>query len=200
MDNDESDQPKPKRPGKTYSPFYQANNAGGYGNPPVSGQKKKGNPGGPGRPKGQTTLQAALQRVLRRKRPVVRDGKVERLHPSDIVAERILEALIAKNLTPSMIELAHRIMERYGPQIPKEEQQTLDWSSFSWGELRLFGGLLARASGGEPDENYVSPLGPKYDCKVEGYYCVTRGSDGHIVVEKIKDAESQSALPPPSTA
>lgn len=198
--DDGTGEPRPKRTGKTYSPFYQANNAGGYGNPPVSGQKKKGNPGGPGRPRGQTTLEAALQRVLRRKRPVVRDGKVESLHPSDIMAERILEALIAKNLSPSMIELASRIMERYGPQMPKQEQQAVDWSSFSWDELRLFGGLLVRASGAEPEENHVSPLGPKYDRKVEGYYCVTRRSDGHIIVEKIENAESQSALPPPSTA
>jgi hypothetical protein len=191
--------PKPKQPGKTYSPYYQANNAGGYGNPPVSGQKKKGGPGGPGRPKGQTSLEAALQRVLRKKRTVVRDGKVELLHPSDIMAERILEALLAKNLSPTMIELARRIMERSGPQMLEKEEQTIAWRSFSDDELHLFGGLLVRASGGEPQENYVSPFGRKYDRKTEGYYCVTRRSDGHIVVEKIADTESQMALPPPLT-
>lgn len=199
MDDDGNDKAEPKQPGRTYSPYYQANNAGGYGNPPISGQKKKGGPGGPGRPKGQTSLEAALKRVLRKKRAVVRDGKVEKLHPSDIMAERTLEAFLAKDLSPQMIQLAHRIMERFGPQMPEEKRQLVAWGSFSNDELHLFGGLLARVSGEEPPENYVSPFGPKYDRKTEGYYCVTRRPDGHIVVEKVKESGSQPALPPPPT-
>jgi hypothetical protein len=197
--DDGKNKPEPEQPGKTHSPYYQANDAGGYGNPPVSGQRKKGDPGGPGRPKGQTSLEAALRRVLRKKRAVVRDGKVEKLHPSDIMAERTLEAFLAKNLSPSMIQLAHRIMERFGPQMPEEKQQKVAWGSFSDDELHLFGELLTRVSGEDPQENYVSPFGPKYDRKTEGYYCVTRRADGHIVVEKIVDTDTQSVLPPPLT-
>jgi hypothetical protein len=189
---------KPKQPRKLRSPYYRANDAGGYGNPPVSGQRKKGDPGGPGRPRGQTSLEAALRRALRRKRPVLRDGKVELLHPSDIMAERIVEALLAKNLSPAMIELAYRIMEKFGPQMPQEgenHQHAFAWDSLSDDELDLFGGIIARATGAEPLEDHPSPFGRARTRKLEGYYCVTRRPDGHIVVEKIDHRESRLILP-----
>jgi hypothetical protein len=198
MGDDREDE-KAHRLRKPRSPYYRANNAGGYGNPPVSGQRKKGDPGGPGRPRGQTSLQAALRRALRKKRPVLRDGKVELLHPSDIMAERIVEALLAKNLSPAMIDLAYRIMEKFGPQMPQEgenQQHAFAWDSLSDDELDLFGGIIARATGAEPLEDHPSGFGRPRARTLEGYYCATRRADGHIVVEKIDHLESGLALLP----
>ena len=174
-----------RKPGKTYSPHYKGDNSGGFGNPPVSGQRKTGDPGGPGRPKGHTSLQAALRRAFRRKLPIVRDGRVTKLHPSDILAERIVEAILAKNLSPSMIELARRLMEQYGPQLPEQQGANGSSEGFSHDELGILSSFLARYMGDPPGEIRRHVLGTVDEPYPQGEFRIYRRDDGHIGVERI---------------
>lgn len=190
------DKPSPARkPGKTYSPHYKGDNSGGYGNPPVSGQRKTGEPGGPGRPKGHTSLRAALQRAFRRKLPIVRNGKVAKLHLSDILAERIVEAILGKNPSPSMIELARRLMEQYGPQMPDQEPLQGNIDGFSEDELGIVSGLFARCLGEPPGETRRHVLGTVDEPFPQGEFRIFRRDDGHIGVARIgSDGEVSSNL------
>ena len=51
-----------KRDGTPASPHYKADNSGGHGNPPVSGQFQRNNKRG-GRKKKDRSMEAALQRI-----------------------------------------------------------------------------------------------------------------------------------------
>lgn len=177
--------PQKKRRRKKLSAHYKANNKGGFGNPPVRGQFAKNNPGGPGRPKGITNLEAALRKRLGKKLTVSKDGKSVKMTPFEVYAERILEAILSKNSSPAMLEYGFRLLTRFSSD---EAAQVPDYSVFSDDELMLFGGLLVRALGEGPTKGYRSPLGVQYDRPLEGTYRVTRGSDGHIIVERINDA------------
>jgi hypothetical protein len=181
-----------RKPGKEYSPYYKGDNSGGFGNAPLSGQRKKGDPGGPGRPKGQTSLRAALTRALRRKRPILRDGKVTHLHTADVVAERIVEAILAKNLSPAMIELARRLMEQYGPQMPEPEPPEGSREGFSPDELSILSGFLGRYIGEEPGEVRRSVLGTVSEPYPQGEFRLFKRPDGHIGAERIAPADSGS--------
>ena len=179
--------PRTRKPGKEYSQHYKGDNSGGFGNPPLSGQRKKGDPGGPGRPKGQTSLQAALKRAFRRKVPIIRDGKVTKLHPSDVLAERIVEAFLAKNLSPAMIELARRFMEQYGPQMPERETMKGNREGFSVDELKLMNGLLTRYIREEPGETRRSVMGRVEEPYPQGNFRIFRRPDGHVGAERIDE-------------
>jgi hypothetical protein len=194
-DEHDDDATRPKGP---RSPHYKANNAGGYGNPPVRGQFRKDNPGGPGRPKGITNVEAALRKRFATKLPVGKDGKSVKMTPQEIFAERVVEAILNRTTSPAMLEYALGLFKRFGSPEP-QDQPMVNWSSFSDDEFRLLSGLLERALGDEPAEDYVSPLGPQYNRTVEGYYCATRRPDGHIVIEKVEEAKAQLALPSPPT-
>lgn len=192
MDQDEIGKGSPKRRlRKTLSPHYKANNDGGFGNPPVRGQFGENNPGGPGRPKGITNLEAALRKRLGKKLTVSKDGKSVKMTPFEVYAERMLEAILSKSSSPAMLEYGFRLLTRFSSneaeQNSSEAGRIPDYSVFSHDELILFGGLLTRALGEGPTEGYVSPLGEQYSRPLEGTYRVTRGSDGHIIIERIND-------------
>jgi len=193
MDQDEIGKGSPKqRRRKALSPHYKSNNEGGFGNPPVSGQFAENNPGGPGRPKGITNLEAALRKRLGKKLTVSKDGKSVKMTPFEVYAERMLEAILSKNSSPAMLDYGFRLLTRFSSieaeHNSSEAERIPDYSVFSHDELILFGGLLVRALGEGPTEGYESPLGEQYNRPLEGTYRVTRGPDGHIIVERINDA------------
>ena len=194
MDQDEigKDSPNKKRQRrKTLSPHYKANNEGGFGNPPVRGQFADNNPGGPGRPKGITNLEAALRKRLGKKLTVSKDGKSVKMTPFEVYAERMLEAILSKNSSPAMLEYGFRLLMRFSSNEAEHDSSDAripDYSVFSHDEFMLFGGLLVRAMGEGPVEGYQSRISEEYNRPLEGTYRVTRGSDGHIIVERINDA------------
>lgn len=186
-----------RKPGKVYSHHYKGDNSGGYGNPPVSGQRKKGEPGGPGRPRGSTSLEAAMKRAFRRKLPIVRDGRLAKLHPTDILAERIVEAILAKNLTPAMIELARRLMEQYGPQRPAEPNLKGNGDDFSIDEKKILSALLTRYAGHPPDETRRHVLGTVWEPYPVGEFRLYTREDGHLGIQPV--ASAQMLLPGPDS-
>lgn len=186
-----------RKPGKVYSSHYKGDNSGGYGNPPVSGQRKKGQPGGPGRPRGSTSLDAALKRAFRRKLPIVRNGRLAKLHPTDILAERIVEAILAKNLTPTMIELARRLMEQYGPQAPANPSLEGNGDDFSLEERKILSALIGRYTGDVPDETRHHVLGTVWEAYPVGEFRLYTRDDGHLGLARVTSA--QMLLPGPDS-
>lgn len=188
FDDDEETPEKPEqpRPKKTLSPLYQANNAGGFGNPPIAKQFPKNNPGGPGRPKGQTTLESAMRKVLRRKISVTRDGKSTKLPATEVYAERLLEAILSKTSSPTMYEFGRRILAQYGPQEESEESKLrVDYSGFSLDESKIFACLLDRALGLPTAPATMDVLRIWRDPVPVGEFRLYRGSDQYMVIERI---------------
>lgn len=186
-----------RKPGKTYPPEYKGDNSGGYKNPPVSGQRKKGGPPGPGRPRGSTSLNAAMKRAFRRKLPIIRDGKLAKLHPTDILAERIVEAILAKNLTPAMIELARRLMEQYGPEAAEQEPlHKQNFEHFSNDEFFIAYGLAMRSIGEPPRETSRHVLGTVHEPFPTGEFLVFRRDDGHVGLKRIVRDNSLDGIVP----
>ncbi len=140
-DDDEKDlvrsTSKPTEPMKLPSPHYKANNAGGHGNPPVKGQFPKGNPGGPGRPRGQNSFEAKLRKRLNKKLNANQDGKAVKLSPVEIFIERLIEAICAPNASPRMLQLGREVLEEFGPKPPLPKNQTADFTVLSRDERLL---------------------------------------------------------------
>lgn len=169
---------------------YRVNNEGGYGNPPVSGQFKKGGEGGPGRRKGQTSLESAMRKITRKKLPVNTDGKVKNMSPADILAQRTLETALAKNPSPRMLELAHNIFAKYGPR--EEENTKFDISSYSVDELNIImavlNGILNLSL--KPSNKDATRIEDRFDN--EGIYRIYVRDDGNIGFQKLPDTSDVS--------
>lgn len=168
---------------KPLSERYEANNKGGYGNPPVSGQFKKNGKGGPGRKKGETNLASALRKTFRKKIPVNTHGKIKKMTPAEILAERTVEAVLAKNPSPRMLELAHDLLDKYGPQ--ENEQEQMDFSGFNDQELMIASALFARmisTTGADRDQNAHEDQDKS---NYAGVYRLYEREDGHIGFEKL---------------
>ena len=177
-----------RRNEKHYSPHYQANNAGGYGNPPVKGQFRKGDPGGPGRPKGRGNLESAISRVMSKPKTVNRNGRPTKMMPTEIFAERVLEAILSNNKSPGMLEYGRKLFDKYGPKKP-EEPIKFDASGLSKDDLNIIICILGFVAGGEPFYPEPSPLLRKRESQIEGIYRVARREDGHLRFEKLKDRD-----------
>lgn len=177
---------KRSRRKKQLSPYYQANDEGGFGNPPITKQFRKNNPGGPGRPKGQTTLNSAMRKVLRRKIPVTRNGRSTNLPATEVYAERLLEAILGKSSSPTMYEFGRRILAQYGPQEePEESKLRVDYSGFSSDETKIFACLLDRALGLPAQPATVDVLRISRDPVPVGEFRIYRGPNQHMVIERI---------------
>lgn len=179
---DDNEQDRPSRRRRRRSRFYKANNAGGFGNPPVKRQFAKGNRGGPGRPKGITNLEAAMRKVLAKRLTVTKEGRLVRMTAWEVYAERALEAILSKTTSPALLEYGRDLLTRFGVSEPKPKT---DYSVFSDTELQLFGGLLCRALGETPELNDM------FATPVEGLYRVNRREDGHMVVERADGIETK---------
>jgi hypothetical protein len=160
---------------------YQGNDEGGFGNPPVNGQFRKGGKGGPGRNKGEASLESALRKITTKKIPVNKDGKRRNLSPADILAERTLEAMLAKNPSPRMLELAHKIFAKYGPK--EVEKIKFDFSRLSLVEKKIYravlGGVLS------PNKDATAKRELEIDCA--GIYRIYQRDDGDVGFEKLTE-------------
>ena len=92
---------------------YQANNAGGYGNPPVRHQFKPGGKGGPGRPKGETTLEAAMRRMFGSTVQVTSNGEAREVSMVQALAERAKKEFLTGSARS--LELGLELALKYGP-------------------------------------------------------------------------------------
>lgn len=144
---------------------YKGDNKGGYGNPPIDHQFKKNNPGGPGRPKGSTSMDAALKRVFRSKVPYKENGKPMSGQAIDALSKRLLQHGLAgpHRATLAVIDLARA----HGPQEPEPQDATsatlLD--NLTDEEIREFGRLMEKATGNpawnpKPDHPLAAYLNP----------------------------------------
>lgn len=172
-----------KSPKKRHS-RYKQDNSGGYGNPPVSGQFKKNNKLG-GRKKGVTNLETELRKLLGRKIAVKTGGEPVWMLPHQILAQRIMEALLAEKSSPAMIEYARKLFDEFGPKEEQTFREKLAAAQLSREEQDILQGLLGRALKQAPSEDYISALGKHYNRYVTGIYKVSRRNDGQLQMERI---------------
>lgn len=141
--NEDDDMPRNQRRRKSRrpSPLYKANNAGGYGNPPVSQQFQLGNQGGPGRTKGVTSLEFALRRMFASKVRVTKDGKVIEMDMAEAMVERLRQFILGKDIKG--LNWGFELMQKYGPR--EEQGQVIyafDWDGMSLVQKRALYNLL----------------------------------------------------------
>lgn len=130
-----------KKRNKTLSPHYKGNDEGGYGNAPVSGQFKKGNPGGPGRPKGSSNLESAIRKALTTKL-VTRSGA--KVLPADALARRAIEKFSAPDPSVRSLEFGMKLFEKFGPKL-EDPQKSFEFSMLSETELLFYYLLICKA-------------------------------------------------------
>jgi hypothetical protein len=137
---------------------YKADNSGGYGNPPINHQFKKKNPGGPGRPRGSTSMDAALGKVFGGKVPYKENGKPVLGPATEALSKRVLQHGLAgpHRATLAVAELARK----YGPQEPETNGTPVPFlQELSEEEFRMLGRLMAKATGDQAwDPPRTDPL------------------------------------------
>lgn len=132
---------------------YKGDNSGGYGNPPIKGQFKEGGPGGPGRPKGSLSQDAALRKVFGGKVEYTINGEDVNNPVSLALAQRALALGMSGSLRAN--EAARELAERYGP-VDETNEPKLDFDDFSFDELREFQRMMNKARG-LPTEAFEPP-------------------------------------------
>lgn len=146
---------------------YKGDNSGGYGNPPIDHQFKKKGPPGPGRPKGSTSMDAALKKVFRSKVPYKENGKPVSGEATDALSKRLLQHGLAgpHRATLAVIDLARK----HGPQeLEPDETPLILLDALSDDELKELGRLMEKATGNpgwnpKPDHplaKYADPSDP----------------------------------------
>lgn len=179
-----------KPPEKPRSSHYKGNNEGGYGNPPVSTQFKKGNKGG-GRPKGPESINATMRKMLR--------GKVTRPDGTKIPMQKAI-ALAAQRavLTEGVkgIDLALRLADMFEdkPAGEASPRRKMDLTVLNDAELYIFYSLSARASG-NTERLSEAERGMKY----LGICALVRREDGGMGIDPVEGSgwELRPSLPKP---
>jgi len=136
---------------KEVSPHYQANNDGGFGNPPVSGQFK-GKPG-PGRPKGGTTLKTAVQKMLRQSVTMTIDGRRMDVPMTEAMMQRLRKDILTGS--PRSLQLGLELAEKYGPAEEELRRTGFNTDDFTRDEMSLFRSFMLRAVEGRPAFDHV---------------------------------------------
>ena len=139
-DDDGGDSDTPPR-GR--SPTYRANNDGGYGNPPIKSQFRRGGTPGPGRRRGSTSFAAAMRRLFSSKVPVSLNGEVMKISMADAMAERLRKEILSGNF--KALELGFAMIAKYGPVQQSNELSMVDLSALSIEEKRALRKLLLTA-------------------------------------------------------
>jgi len=86
----------------------------GYGKPPKHGQFKKGNPGGPGKPKGSKNLKTIVTEALGARITAKVNGKSKKISKAEAAMHQLANKAAAGDLRA--IEKSVALQERYGPQ------------------------------------------------------------------------------------
>ncbi len=173
------------------SPLYKANNRGGYGNPPIRGQFKPGNRGGPGRRRGETNLENAFRNLFKGTTPIKRNGKIAHIPMAEAIAERIRKE-ITQGSTRGL-ELGMSLMREFGP---KPDQEKLHTDDFTEDEFEIAARVLVRLTNRDPYPPRESPrdawsIPPP---PLEGLYRIYRRDDGHIGFESLDRPDQPTLL------
>lgn len=163
---------------KGRSPHYQGNDSGGYGNPPVSGQFKRGGEPGPGRTPKQASLVASMKRMFGSTVTIGIDGNKMDVPMIEAMTQRTKKEILtgpAKNL-----EMGFRLAEKYGPQ-HIEEADRCDTSTFSRDERSILRYLLMRTI---PQSRHTPLFGRSCDTLCGTFRIFTR-DDGFLGIERI---------------
>lgn len=136
---------------------YKADNSGGYGNPPVSGQfKEKGRPG-PGRPKGSKSMSAAARKVYSGKIPFKENGEMRLGDVTEALNKKLLSLAMSGSLRA--LELSMKMAEEFGPKdVVEAPKPKFNLDGMSVQEVRTFGRLFYRALGKPLDERLMPNL------------------------------------------
>jgi len=180
---DETEGPRrPKRRKPPRSAFYKGDNAGGYGNPPVRTQFKPGGKGGPGRPRGRHSLEAALQKVLREPVAVKTPDGRKAMPYAEALTRRVAERALRPDASIGMIAFAFELLQKHGPK-DEEKQPRFDASKLSFDEMKLLLQLFTRVHDGAPPPNAPWRL---YNVdNIVGDYRAYKREDGLVGLERI---------------
>lgn len=168
---------------------YEANNRGGYGNPPIKSQFKAGGKGGPGRKKGESNLESAMRKAIGKKLDVNKDGQSRKMLPVEIYAERTLEAVLSKTRSPRLLEFGRELFAKYGETRDDGDQYDEGIEGLNEAEVNIWLGLISRITGAKPICDELDARGNKYGREVGGTYRVYHRDDGHIRIERISRDE-----------
>ena len=95
----------------------------GHKRPPKNSQWKRGQSGNPsGRPKGSVSLQAKVQKALRRTVNVTLNGRPVRMSRTDVMAERLADSAV--KCDPKLLPLVMRLLGDDGPAIQAQGAAT----------------------------------------------------------------------------
>ena len=134
---------------------YKGNDDGGFGNPPVSHQFQKGNPGG-GRPKGSNSMAGALKKVFRGDSSYLVNGEPKTSKATEALALRALQLGLSGSQKAN--EAARSLAEKYGPPVEHEAVSVvgadLDLGLLDDVDMRVLGILLRKAIGDTDVEGY----------------------------------------------
>ncbi len=143
-DNDDADREDlpPEEPPHS-SGRYKGNNQGGYGNPPIRSQFGRGNPGGPSRRRGATSMDTALRKMFRSTVIVTKGGQPLKLDMAEAMAERVRKEILSGNV--KALELGFQLLAKYGPTGEENMAPAFDFSVMTYEQkraLRLFLGTI----------------------------------------------------------
>lgn len=176
---------RPKRDGTPASPYYKADNAGGFGNPPVKSQFKNGNKGG-GRKKKDESMEAALRREFTGKVTVKREGKTEKVSIAQVLARRKRDRGLKGS--DRALDAAIELAKRYGPQ--EQDPLAADWSWATEDEITLIVSFLNAALRTSDDEGGVDEMRRSLRESV-GLYRLAEGPDGLPRFTRICDEDDR---------
>lgn len=160
----------------------------GYKRPPKRTQFRPGNPGGPGRPKGQTNLAAVFRKMFKARVPVVENGKRVTKSMSDAIAKRGQQHILTG--PPSAYFKALDLYEKYGPAIEQPRERNANLEGLPMEFLRIFRCMLTRVYSNEEDTDPQNSFGvPKDEQEaVSGIWEVSFNAEGQIQFRRVKNA------------
>jgi hypothetical protein len=176
-----------KRRKKALAPTYQANNKGGYGNPPVNAQFKPGSLGGPGRTAGVSSLETAMKKMVGGKVPLKSGGSTDYMTALAMAAR---DTSLKK--TVATTEFGLRLASKYAKE---PDEPIADLSGFTGAEMCFYGAFLNRSLGLAPAPPKPNPLQTKFETG-EGVFRAAIAADGHLHFERIATLDDNIVVGP----
>lgn len=158
----------------------------GHKNPSKETQFKKGNPGGPGRPKGQTNVGHAMSRMFGGKVPVNVNGKTIQKPMAEAIAKRGQQLMLTGSATGFFRGLD--LYAKYGPEIEAAKPQKVNMSILGPELVRFYLCILRKTQAyyKVDDGEDVEPMDAKLREELTGNWKVSFGEDGHIEMTRIE--------------